>query len=456
MDGINPQNAFQQGLQAWQVGANIGQQQQARQMAEQQQQRAQQYKDMLTKVISNPASTAQDYLMLQAQFPEQAKATKDLEAQQSDAENKNDLLVKMQLLNAVKSGDKESLNRFASQQIEAYKNSGRDTKAQGLQMILDQYENVPPEVTEGSLINSIAAQMDNPKDFIDYYDRLQARAAKGAEGLKGRYQPSTEKGPDGTIWAMNDKGEVTVKDITGKVLEGEEARKAWLKSKEYGVDIANRTTYVKESGRLSAQKGTKAEIEEEVTKGKEQAKGEEKRQQSFIDQGLTAGEALPTLKRSLDLLKGVKTGGFNNALIRAKQFFGVEGANEGELSYNLSKNVIGQLKDMFGGAFSRGEAEWLNRIEAGLGRNPATNRAILTQALKKAERKVRKAIAIAKKKGDVETVQELEDLQKFSLSEEASQNTTTGDITQQTTELRTQPDLKSIPVAERLKMLQGP
>lgn len=464
MDGINPQNAFQQGLQAWQVGANIGQQQQARQMAEQQQQRAQQYKDMLAKVISNPASTAQDYLMLQAQFPEQAKAIKDLEAQQSDAENKNDLLVKMQLLNAVRSGDKEALNRFASQQIEAYKNSGRDTKAQGLQMILDQYENVPPEVTEGSLVNSIAAQMDNPKDFIDYYDRLQARTAKGAEGLKGRVQPHTETTPDGTVWTVNDKGEVTVTDITGRKLEGEEARQAWLKGKEYGVDIAKRTNFSREEGKLEAQKGLKAEIEEEVTYAKKGTEAAIKKSEEFGKSADMAGQRIEKLDNAINVAesaiaegKSLGKGWFQNRVPKISKYR--------VLMQQAARDLgLGVIQSTTFGALSKGEMDLA--METAL---PPLNDKDLLDWLKRrraAEEKIqnelsRAAIFLSQPGNTVGKWRKLQlDIRAGKITPEQSYGeqptAAPADMTQQTTELRTQPDFKSIPVAERLKMLQGP
>lgn len=417
MDGIqNPQNGFMQGIQAYQVGANIAEQQRQRQLAEQQRQRAEQYKQQFASIVSNPAATADDYMNLQAQYPEQSQAIKDMMGQKSKEELDSDTLAIQQMYYAANNKNWDVFNQFADERIEALRNSGREQEAKGLEA-LKANADIVPEAVPGGLMSTLSALM-GPEEFRKFYREQQTAAAKTTEGLKGRFQPSTEKGPDGTIWAMNDKGEVTVKDITGKVLEGEEAKKAWLKSKEYGVDIANRTNFARETGKLTAQKGTKAEIEEEVTRGKEKAKGEEGRAQSLIERGSLAAESTAGLRRGIQLLDQVKTGGPRAVALRVKQLFGIETADEGELSNQLSKAVLSQLRETFGAAFTENEGRRLERIEASFTKSPATNKRLLQQSLQIAERTAKRAREAARKRGDMETVNDIDNLLEFSLSEE--------------------------------------
>ena len=76
-------------------------------------------------------------------------------------------------------------------------------------------------------------------------------------------------------------------------------------------------------------------------------KGQITRDGAFMTEGLDAADSIPVIRRSIDLLDDIKTGGIQAGLLRAKQIFGVEGANEAELSANLGKNVLAQLKTSF-------------------------------------------------------------------------------------------------------------
>ena len=158
--------------------------------------------------------------------------------------------------------------------------------------------------------------------------------------------------------------------------------------------------------KLLAQRDIRPEI-----KGLEEAeKGISKRKQGFIDAGVDAADSVGNIRRSLELLDTVKTGGISAASLRAKQLFGVEGADEGELSANLGRSVLAQLKPIFGAAFTAAEGERLERIEAGFGRSAATNRRLLESALKTAERAAKRGMAAAKEQGDDFTAQEIERL----------------------------------------------
>jgi hypothetical protein len=162
--------------------------------------------------------------------------------------------------------------------------------------------------------------------------------------------------------------------------------------------------------------------EETTAGGKEREKGEETRTQGIINEGLSAAQSTSMIRRGIELLDSVKTGGFQSAALRAKQFLGVEGADEGELSNNLSKAVLSQLKATFGAAFTAEEGERLARIEAGFGKSTEANRRLLEQALKIAERKAQKALRQARQNNDKEAEDEINDWLKFNLGDETDQN----------------------------------
>jgi len=151
-------------------------------------------------------------------------------------------------------------------------------------------------------------------------------------------------------------------------------------------------------------------------RGEVAATGEETRASALIDRGILAAESSAVIRRGLELLDSVKTGGLDNVNLQAKRIFGVEGADEGELSNALGKAVLSQLRETFGAQFTQEEGNRLIRLEAGFGKSVANNRRLLGQALRIVERTARRAKKAAKARGDMATVSDIDELLSFSLS----------------------------------------
>lgn len=109
---------------------------------------------------------------------------------------------------------------------------------------------------------------------------------------------------------------------------------------------------------------------------------------------------MQAVNRSIDLLDSIETGGIDNALIRAKQTLGIESADEAELSYELGKSVLKQLKPTFGAAFTVNEMLELKRMEAGLGKSVAGNKRILQNLSKVIGRSANRGMRAAESLGD--------------------------------------------------------
>ena len=204
---------------------------------------------------------------------------------------------------------------------------------------------------------------------------------------------------DGTVIQVLKSGGTRVVDPAGNVLSGAARAEAIKSAQNYGIDI--------QSARAGGRAGEA-----------ERAKGNVGRSQEFINQGVTSAQALPTIKRSMDLLNSIETGGIDAARIKAKQMFGIESADEGELTYNLGKNVLSQLKDTFGSAFTAAEGERLATLEAGLGRNPESNKRILANALQTMQKKAERGIQAARDNGDEFSASDIESYMKMSLGDE--------------------------------------
>lgn len=147
-------------------------------------------------------------------------------------------------------------------------------------------------------------------------------------------------------------------------------------------------------------------------------KGQAARRQVTINQGVESSGGLANLRRAKVLLEGVKTGGINAASLRAKQLFGVEGADEGELSNRLGKAVLSQLKATFGAAFTAQEGASLERIEAGFKKSPEANKRLINQLIKMVENKAQQGINSAIKAQDFEAAQLIKENMAFTLDDE--------------------------------------
>jgi hypothetical protein len=132
-----------------------------------------------------------------------------------------------------------------------------------------------------------------------------------------------------------------------------------------------------------------------------------KRKQTFVDNGIEAADGVKLIKRTIQLLDTVDTGGYDNAALRAKKLFGVESGDEAELSANLGKSILAQLRPLFGAAFTAAEGDKLDRIEAGFGKSTAGNKRLLKQTLSIADRAARRGLAAAENLGDDFTAREI-------------------------------------------------
>lgn len=183
---------------------------------------------------------------------------------------------------------------------------------------------------------------------------------------------------------------------------------------EEQVDLVRKKAMV----RAQVELATAGDIERLKAEQKGAGKGLSERQQGFINAGVDAADSTANIRRGLELLDTVETGGINAASLKIKQAFGVEGADEGELSANLGISVLAQLKPIFGAAFTAQEGERLEKISAGFGRNAKTNKRLLKQALRIAERSADRAIRASEAAGDGFTANEIRKALEFSASPE--------------------------------------
>lgn len=139
-----------------------------------------------------------------------------------------------------------------------------------------------------------------------------------------------------------------------------------------------------------------------------------------IDNGLQAADSTALLRRGVELLDSVKTGGLDAAKLKATNAFGVTGADEAELSANLGKAVLSQLRSTFGAQFTQAEGERLASIEAGFGKSTEGNRRLLTQAQKMVTRIAERGIRAAEQSGDTESAKEIRDSLNFTITPSGS------------------------------------
>lgn len=205
--------------------------------------------------------------------------------------------------------------------------------------------------------------------------------------------------PDGSTVQVMRSGATRVTNPEGQPVTGPARAQAIKTAQEFGIEV--------QTGRAG---------------GRAAATATEKRASALIERGVAAAESTAPIRRALTLLDRVATGGPAAISLAVKQRLGIEGADEGELSNSLGKAVLSQLRETFGAAFTESEGKRLERIEASFTKSPATNRRLLTQALRIAENTARRAAKAANLRGSDEG-KDIADLLEFSLDIDDTPNT---------------------------------
>jgi hypothetical protein len=165
---------------------------------------------------------------------------------------------------------------------------------------------------------------------------------------------------------------------------------------------------MKAQGKADVELATAPEIARQTQTASTTAKTQTERQALQISEGLSAADSMPVINRAIELLDSVSTGGLDAAKLAATNFFGVTGADEGELSNNLGKAVLSQLRATFGAQFTQEEGKRLEGIEAGFGKSTAANKRLMEQVKTIVERSARRGLQAAQAAGDDFTAQEIQ------------------------------------------------
>ena len=156
---------------------------------------------------------------------------------------------------------------------------------------------------------------------------------------------------------------------------------------------------------------------ERGSRGKGIGAGKADRLNAAIEAGAAASQSLPLLRRTRELLNEVETGGWDSAALKLKSWTGRESANEAELTANLARAVLGQLKQTFGSQFTEKEGERLERIEASVGKSTQGNIRLVSQLYKMADAKSRMGMKAARKAGDVDALQQMRQWRKATFDD---------------------------------------
>ena len=166
----------------------------------------------------------------------------------------------------------------------------------------------------------------------------------------------------------------------------------------------------------------RADVAAREQEAKEKKKGEYTRWNTQMDEGLKAADGIPILRRSLTLLNnGVKTGGWDSIKLKVSNAFGVTGEDEAELSANLGRAVLSQLRSIFGAAFTEREGARLEFIEANFGKSTKGNIRLLEQLEKLAIREAERGIQAAESAGDKVRAKQIRESMDFSVEPDQDQ-----------------------------------
>lgn len=306
------------------------------------------------------------------------------------------------------------------------------------------------EMNQGDMSNALAAYQGQPTRFqaetFDSSDRLPEGLMNEGTGRKGDVMAMAQtlmqsQNPEYAQLGLKMLGDrATKKSKPASVQEyeylnnlSEEEQKRFMNVKRAPgakvLDLGDKYRVIDGNSNVIGEflKGQKEEdtldyikdktITEESSK--QATKGQYERWNTQMDEGLKAADGIPILKRSLTLLKGgVKTGGWDAVKLKASNFFGVTGEDEAELSANLGRAVLSQLRSIFGAAFTEREGARLEFIEANFGKSTAGNIRLLEQLEKMAKREAERGIQAAENAGDKIRAKQIRESMDFSLEPE--------------------------------------
>ncbi len=134
-----------------------------------------------------------------------------------------------------------------------------------------------------------------------------------------------------------------------------------------------------------------ADIDVETDISKLTGKKREERIDNIIDTGIASVSVMPTYERMLDLVDTVSTGGVQAGLQRARQLFGWEAADLGELDALFKESVLGNIKQL-GSNPTEGERRFIVEASGSIGQNPAVLKRLITRRKKQAQSAVQKSL----------------------------------------------------------------
>ena len=153
------------------------------------------------------------------------------------------------------------------------------------------------------------------------------------------------------------------------------------------------------------------------SEARKKGEGRGSRTDLWITEGVDSAQGAAMLYRAKGLLGELSTGGFDAVRVKAKQWLGIESANEAELSSALGKAVLQKLRATFGAAFTEKEGAKLERIEAGFGKSTEGNKRLIDQTLQLVIRSAERGIRTAERHGDYEAAEEIQKLLDSRLSD---------------------------------------
>lgn len=221
-------------------------------------------------------------------------------------------------------------------------------------------------------------------------EQAGAMSKKGIDPAKVK---SSKILDDGTIVTVLDNNTSTVLAPDGSELSGDARSDAIKDANQYGIDIQTKRA----GGRAGAT----------------QSAG---RDADMIERGITAAESTSGLRRGIELLDMVETGGWSSVGQKIRTQLGIQGANDAELTASLGNAVMSQLKDALGASFTERDREAFENMNANIGTSTEGNKRILKQSLKLMEKTAKRAIRKSRRLGFDDEADDMEEMLKFSLS----------------------------------------
>ena len=229
---IDVQNPVLEAMKGFNLAQTMALQRNEIQRQQQAQQRQAQIQEALGAFAQRRGKTIEDYRNLAIRFPELSEQVQQTLSNLSEEQRQGRINRVMPIYAALKSGNKEIAGDLVDEQISASKYSQDPMESKNFELIKRNMELDPRGALTAARIYLYSAMGEDKFAKMDEQLFDAEKRPEGADNIR-----MSEFLPDKTMVGVTQAGEIIVKDVSGRQLFGDEAKRKIEEAQQKGIDL---------------------------------------------------------------------------------------------------------------------------------------------------------------------------------------------------------------------------